>query len=316
MYSIGFIMIVAQDLFKKFASRPAINGVSFHVPAGSICGFLGPNGAGKSTSMRMLAGALAPDGGSVIIDGANVWTQPRVARARVGWLPERAPVQLDASVEEFIQWSARMKGVEKKFAAEFAEHAMGQCGLLHARARVCGELSRGFRQRVGLAAALSSRPKVLLLDEPTAGLDPAQVLAFRELLQSLKGSVTVLLCTHVLAEVEATCDQLIVLDRGRVIATGSPHEVRLKLGVAATLEIEVNDPARAEVAIAEAGLHLQSRRLLDAPWHAMTATGNVTLATRSVLSQSLARDGVAVRRMDVQAGALEEAFRQLALEAS
>ncbi|MBV5344713.1 MAG: ABC transporter ATP-binding protein [Rhodoferax sp.] len=283
-------MIVAQDLFKKFATRAAVDGVSFHVPAGAICGFLGPNGAGKSTSMRMLAGALAPDGGSVMIDGANVWTQPREARARMGWLPERAPVQLDARVEEFVQW--------------------------HARTRLCGELSRGFRQRVGLAAALASRPKVLLLDEPTAGLDPAQVLAFRELLQSLKGDVTVLLSTHVLAEVEATCDRLIVLDRGRVIATGSPHEVRLKLGVATTLEIEVNDPARAEVAIAEAGLHLQSRRLLDAPWHAMTATGDVTLAARSVLSQCLARDGVAVRRMDVQAGALEEAFRQLALEAS
>jgi ABC-2 type transport system ATP-binding protein len=309
-------MIVAQDLSKKFATRAAVDGVSFHVSAGAICGFLGPNGAGKSTSMRMLAGALAPDGGSVMIDGANVWTQPREARARMGWLPERAPVQLDASVEEFVQWSARMKGVEKKSVAQFATHAMGQCGLLDARTRLCGELSRGFRQRVGLAAALASRPKVLLLDEPTAGLDPAQVLAFRELLQSLKGDVTVLLSTHVLAEVEATCDRLIVLDRGRVIATGSPHEVRLKLGVATTLEIEVNDPARAEVAITEAGLHLQSRRLLDAPWHAMTATGDVTLAARSVLSQCLARDGVAVRRMDVQAGALEEAFRQLALEAS
>ena len=309
-------MIVAQDLSKKFATRAAVDGVSFYVPAGAICGFLGPNGAGKSTSMRMLAGALAPDGGSVMIDGANVWTQPREARARMGWLPERAPVQLDASVEEFVQWSARMKGVEKKSVAQFATHAMGQCGLLDARTRLCGELSRGFRQRVGLAAALASRPKVLLLDEPTAGLDPAQVLAFRELLQSLKGDVTVLLSTHVLAEVEATCDRLIVLDRGRVIATGSPQEVRLKLGVATTLEIEVNDPARAEVAITEAGLHLQSRRLLDAPWHAMTATGDVTLAARSVLSQCLARDGVAVRRMDVQAGALEEAFRQLALEAS
>ena len=309
-------MIVAQDLFKKFATRTAVDGVSFHVPAGAICGFLGPNGAGKSTSMRMLAGALAPDGGSIEIDGANVWTQPREARARMGWLPERAPVQLDASVEEVVQWSARMKGVEKKSVTLFARHAMDQCGLLDARARLCGELSRGFRQRVGLAAALASRPKVLLLDEPTAGLDPAQVLAFRKLLQSLKGDVTVLLSTHVLAEVEATCDRLIVLDRGRVIATGSPHEVRLKLGVATTLEIEVNDPARAEVAIAEAGLYLQSRRLLDAPWHAMTATGDVTLAARSVLSQCLARDGVAVRRMDVQAGALEEAFRQLAMEAS
>ena len=142
-----------------------------------------------------VAGGLAPDGGSVIIDGANVGTQPRVARARVGWLPERAPVQLDASVEEFIQWSARMKGVEKKFAAEFAEHAMGQCGLLDARARVCGELSRGFRQRVGLAAALSSRPKVLLLDEPTAGLDSPQGLCFPELIQLLQGSRAVLLCT-------------------------------------------------------------------------------------------------------------------------
>ncbi len=307
-------MIVAQDLIKKFATRVAVGGVSFHVPAGCICGFLGPNGAGKSTSMRMLAGALAPDSGRILIDGANVWTQPSLARAQVGWLPERAPVQLDASVEEFIQWSASMKGVDAHCVRQFAAHALSQCGLLNVRTRLCGELSRGFRQRVGLAAALASRPKVLLLDEPTAGLDPAQVLSFRELLQSLKGSVTVLLSTHVLAEVEATCDRLIVLDRGRVIATGTPHEVRLKLGVAAKLEMEVNDPARAQVAIQEAGLIAHSQRLLDEPWHAITATGNVTLAARNIVSQCLARDGVAVRRMDVQTGALEEAFRQLALE--
>ncbi len=309
-------MIVAQDLIKKFAKRAAVNGVSFHVPAGSICGFLGPNGAGKSTSMRMIAGALAPDQGRVLIDGADVWSRSRDARAQVGWLPEQAPLQLDACVDEFIQWSARMKGVEKNSAAQLAHDAMRLCSLLDVRRRLCGELSRGFRQRVGLAAALSSRPKVLLLDEPTAGLDPAQVLAFRELLRSLKGHVTVLLSTHVLAEVEATCDQLIVLDRGRVIAMGAPQEVRLKLGVAAKLEIEVNDPARAEVAIEEAGLRLESRRPLDGAWHAMTATGDVTLAARSKLSQSLARDGVAVRRMDVESGALEEAFRRLAQEAS
>ena len=266
--------------------------------------------------MRMIAGALAPDHGRILIDGADVWTESRSTRADIGWLPEQAPVQLDACVEEFIQWSARMKGVKKNSAAQLAHDAMRLCSLLDVRQRLCGELSRGFRQRVGLAAALSSRPKVLLLDEPTAGLDPAQVLAFRELLHSLKGHVTVLLSTHVLAEVEATCDQLIVLDRGRVIAMGAPQEVRLKLGVAAKLEIEVNDPARAEVAIEEAGLRLESRRPLDGAWHAMTATGDVTLAARSKLSQSLARDGVAVRRMDVESGALEEAFRRLAQEAS
>ncbi|MCE9620406.1 MAG: ABC transporter ATP-binding protein [Planctomycetes bacterium] len=309
-------MIVAQDLAKNFASRIAVDGVSFYVPAGAICGFLGPNGAGKSTSMRMIAGALAPDRGQVLVDGADVWSQPREARSRMGWLPERAPVHPDASVDEFIQWSAQMKGIEHRQAPKSAEEAMQRCGLLEVRHRLCGELSRGFRQRVGLAAALASRPKVLLLDEPTAGLDPAQVMAFREMLQSLRGSVTVLLSTHVLAEVEATCDRLIVLDRGRVVAMGEPDEVRRKLGVAARLQIEVDDPVRAEVAVAEAGLRLEMQRPLDGAWHAMTASGDVTLEARSTLSRSLARDGVAVRRMDVEAGPLEDAFKRLALEAS
>ena len=164
-------MIVAQDLIKKFAKRTAVDRVSFRVPAGAICGFLGPNGAGKSTSMRMIAGALAPDHGRILIDGADVWTESRSTRADIGWLPEQAPVQLDACVEEFIQWSARMKGVKKNSAAQLAHDAMRLCSLLDVRQRLCGELSRGFRQRVGLAAALSSRPKVLLLDEPISNLD-------------------------------------------------------------------------------------------------------------------------------------------------
>jgi ABC-2 type transport system ATP-binding protein len=307
-------MIVAEDLAKNFARRTAVDGVSFAVPNGSICGFLGPNGAGKSTSMRMLAGALAPDRGRITMHGLDMWQRPVEARRRVGWLPERAPMHLDASVEEFVRWSARMKGCDRAEAAAMTEQALRRCGLIDARRRLCGELSRGFRQRVGLAAAIAARPSILLLDEPTAGLDPAQVLAFRELLLSLKGEVTTLLSTHVLAEVESTCDRLIVLDRGRVIAMGEPEAVRRALGVSARLHIEVDDPVRAEVAVAEAGLRVESRAALDAPWHAMTACGDVTLAARSILSQRLARDGVAVRRMDTESGPLEEAFRQLGRE--
>ena len=178
--------------------------------------------------MRMLAGALAPDGGSVMIDGANVWTQPSVARARMGWLPERAPVQLDASVEEFIQWSARMKGVDAKSVENFAQHAMGQCGLLDARARVCGELSRGFRQRVGLAAALASRPKVLLLDEPAAGLNPQEKLALAESIRQIRDrfQVAVLLIEHDMPLVMKICERITVLEYGITISEGTPAEVQ------------------------------------------------------------------------------------------
>ena len=308
-------MLQAEGLVKRFGSRNAVNGVNLAVGAGAICGFLGPNGAGKSTTLRMVVGVLAPDAGRVCVDGLDVWNNPERARRGIGWLPERAPVPADATVEEFIAWSAGLHGVATPALRAAVDGAISRCDLGEVRRRPCGALSRGFRQRACLAAALAHEPRLLVLDEPTAGLDPAQVLAFRNLLQRLKGSVTVLLSTHVLAEVEVACDALVVLDRGRVVATGSPLEVRHQLGVSPRLELEVDDPVRAESALQECGLRLARRTACaDAPWTDLVAEGAVTIEVRGRVAQALARDGVAVRRLDIEHGPLEEAFRRLAEE--
>ena len=310
-------MLQAEGLVKRFGSRNAVNGVNLAVGAGAVCGFLGPNGAGKSTTLRMIVGVLAPDAGSVQVDGHDVWEAPELARRGIGWLPERAPVHPDATVEEFIAWSAGLHGVARTMVRGAVAESIDRCDLGEVRHRPCGALSRGFRQRACLAAALAHAPRLLVLDEPTAGLDPAQVLAFRNLLQRLKGSVTVLLSTHVLAEVEAVCDALVVLDRGRVVATGTPLEVRHQLGVSPRLELEVDDPVRAESALQECGLRLTRRTACsDAPWTDIVAEGAVTIEVRGRVAQALARDGVAVRRLDIEHGPLEEAFKRLAKEAA
>ena len=306
-------MLQAEGLVKRFGSRNAVNGVDLDVGTGSICGFLGPNGAGKSTTLRMVVGVLPPDAGRVRVNGLDVWRE--AGRRGIGWLPERTPLHPDATVEQSIAWSAGMHGLSGARLQRCVDDAIARCDLGEVRRRACRALSRGFRQRVGLAAALAHDPQLLVLDEPTAGLDPAQVLAFRNLLHALKGRVTVLLSTHVLAEVEAVCDRLVVLDRGRVIATGTPGEVRQALGVSARLELEVDDPVRAESALLECGLRIAQRTACaDAPWTAIVAEGAVTPEVRGRVAQGLARDGVAIRRLDLEHGPLEEAFRRLGEE--
>ncbi len=310
-------MLQAEGLVKRFGSRTAVNGVNLAVQAGSVCGFLGPNGAGKSTTLRMVTGVLAPDAGTVRVGGDDVWARPAAARVGIGWLPERVALHPASTVEEHLAWAAGLHGVPADRTRAAVDAAVARCDLGEVRRRPCRALSKGFRQRAGLAAALVHAPRLLVLDEPTAGLDPAQVLAFRELLRGLKGSVSVLLSTHVLAEVEAVCDALVVLDRGQVIATGSPLEVRRALGVSARLELEVDDPVRAESALTECGLRLASRvPCADAPWTAVVAEGAVTPEARGRVAQALARDGVAVRRLDLEHGPLEEAFKRLAEEPS
>jgi ABC-2 type transport system ATP-binding protein len=312
-------MLQADGLIKRFGGRAAVSGVSLEVAAGSVCGFLGPNGAGKSTTIRMLVGVLPPDAGSVRVAGASVWSAAEGERARrcVGWLPERAPIHADDTVEGFLKWSARLHGVPGRDVEPCVRAVMDQCQLGEVRRRLCGALSRGFRQRVGLAAAMVHKPPVLVLDEPTAGMDPAQVLQFRALLGRLRGATAVLLSTHVLAEVEAACDTLVVLDRGQVVATGTPSQVRGALGVGARLELEVDDAVRAEVAMQACGLRILSRVPCgDGTWIAMVAEGTVTPEIRGRVSQFLARDGVAVRRLDTEHGPLEEAFRRLSEESA
>jgi ABC-2 type transport system ATP-binding protein len=218
-------MIVAHDLVKRFGPVEAVSGLSLEVGAGRICGFLGPNGAGKTTTLRMLVGSLRPDEGRIEIDGLDALAAPREARRRIGYLPDGAPCHPEMRVDELLAFRWRICGREGSRRAEI-DRVVEACGLAGVRRRVVGALSRGFRQRVGLAAALLGRPSVLLLDEPTEGLDPIQVREFRVLLKSFAEERTVLLSSHLLAEVEAVCDEAVLVLDGRSVAAGSIESLR------------------------------------------------------------------------------------------
>lgn len=218
-------MILAQGLHKSFGAVRAVRGISFEIPAGQIVGLLGPNGAGKSTTIRMLCGLLPPDSGAVSIDGSDSLEQSIALRRRLGYLPENNPIYPEMRVREYLTHRARLHRVPRAKRAAAVERALETCWLRDVRDRRVGALSKGYRQRVGLGAALVHEPAVLLLDEPTSGLDPAQIIETRALLRSLAGRHTVILSSHILPEVEKTCERLIIIGRGRVLADGSPRSL-------------------------------------------------------------------------------------------
>lgn len=219
-------MIELERVSRRFGPVEAVRELSFSVPAGAICGFLGPNGAGKSTTIRMIAGAIAPDAGSIRVDGIDLSARRSEALLGLGWLPEQAPLPADLRVDEMLHLRARLYGLDRALRRESIERVVRACSLGTVRRRLCGQLSKGFRQRAGLAAAIVHAPRVLVLDEPTSGLDPGQIDEFRALLRGLRGRTTVLLSTHVLAEVEALCEHVVVIDRGGLLAEGAVSDFR------------------------------------------------------------------------------------------
>ena len=215
-------MIEVQGLTRRYGSRLAVNDVSFRVEPGQIVGFLGPNGAGKTTTLRMLTGFLAPTAGTIRIDGIDAIDRSMEARRRLGYMPEGVPLYREMRVFEYLRYRAALKGVESP--ANAVDEALERANVSDARRRIIGQLSKGYRQRVGLAD-----PTILILDEPTSGLDPNQVRQFRELVRGFAGTRTVLLSTHILSEVEAVCDRVIIIRRGEKVADLAPAEAEPSL---------------------------------------------------------------------------------------
>ncbi len=211
-------MIQVDHLVKRYGEVEAVRDISFAVQKGEIVGFLGPNGAGKSTTMRMLTGYLPLTSGSVRIAGHDVQREPREVKKRIGYMPEVPPLYLDMTVGSFLLFVARIKGVPARERRARVEQVMHQCSIADMEKRSIGKLSKGYRQRVGLAQALINDPDVLILDEPTAGLDPQQIIEIRNLVKSLAGNHTIILSTHILPEVAMTCDRAVIINRGRIVA--------------------------------------------------------------------------------------------------
>jgi len=227
-------MIEAVDLSRRYGDFTAVDGVSFAVHEGEIVGMLGPNGAGKTTALRMITGFLPPSSGRVTVAGVDLVEKPREARRELGYLPESVALYPEMRVDEYLAYRARLEGMRGPAAREAIDEAVGRCLIEEVRHQIIGTLSKGYRQRVALATAILHRPGVLVLDEPTVGLDPKQIIAIRELIRELRRERTVLLSTHILPEVELLCDRVLIIDRGRIVAHGTPQELRERsLGKAA-----------------------------------------------------------------------------------
>lgn len=219
--------IEVRHLTKHYGSAPAIKDVSFTVRPGEVVGFLGPNGAGKSTTLRILSGLLRADSGEAYVDGVSVAREPEQVKKRIGFMPENNPLPDDLRVIEYLRYRARLKGVAGRDVKARVDEVMERCDLTRrARRKLIGSLSKGFRQRVGVADAILNRPAVTIMDEPTIGLDPHQILQIRKLIDGMRGSTTVILSSHILAEVELSCDRVLIINQGRVVASGAPAELR------------------------------------------------------------------------------------------
>ena len=218
-------MLAVRQLAKRFGDVVALQDVSFEVGPGEIVGFLGPNGAGKTTTLRILSTYLTPDAGTATVGGHDSARDPMAVRRMLGYLPEHPPLYLDHTVAEYLSFCAALRGLPRRARGAAVGGVVERCGLGEVRGRLLGNLSKGFRQRVGLAQALVHGPKVLVLDEPTVGLDPQQIREIRELIRSLAGEHTVLLSTHILPEVAAVCGRVVIVHRGRVVADAAVSEL-------------------------------------------------------------------------------------------
>ena len=236
-------MIEVEGLTKRYGRTTAVDGVSFRVKRGEILGFLGPNGAGKTTTMRILTCYLPPTEGTARVAGYDVFSQPMEVKRRVGYLPETPPLYPDMSVREYLDFCSRIKGVPAKERKARVGAAIEKCRVGDVRDKLIAKLSKGYRQRVGLAQAILHNPEVLILDEPTAGLDPKQIIETRELIRSLAGDHTVILSTHILPEVSMTCGRVVIINKGRVVAEDTPDNLTRRLKGAGTIRVEARGEA-------------------------------------------------------------------------
>jgi ABC-2 type transport system ATP-binding protein len=224
-------MIEVSNLTKRYGDLVAVDGASFRVEKGQILGFLGPNGAGKTSTMRMITGFMPPTSGSVRVAGFDTVTDSMEVRRRIGYLPENPPLYLDMTVTGYLTFAARLRGMRRAAIGDALARAVSVCGLGHVQDRLVGHLSKGYRQRVGLAQALIHNPPVLVLDEPTIGLDPRQIIGIRQLIGTLKGEHTIILSTHILPEVTQVCEKVVIINEGRIAVEGLLSELTKSRGL-------------------------------------------------------------------------------------
>jgi ABC-2 type transport system ATP-binding protein len=306
-------MIHVEHLTKRYPGRTAVDDVSFSVGRGEVVGFLGPNGAGKSTTMRILTSYLPATAGRVTVAGHDVFAESLKARREIGYMPENVPLYDDFRVKEYLTFRARLKGLRGRDCRHRVGEVMDLCGLADFRKKMIGTLSKGYRQRVGLADALVHRPQLLILDEPTNGLDPNQIRQVRELIRHLGERHTILLSTHILTEVEATCRRVIIIDGGKIKASDTPEALQQRLRTAGAIEFEARAGAE-EVAAAVRALP-QVRRVLaddlDDGWRRFTVRVDTGADPREEIAALIGAHGWPLREFIRRQASLEDVFVEL-----
>ncbi len=306
-------MIEVENLTKRYGPTLAVSNVSFNVQEGEILGFLGPNGAGKTTTMRIITGFLSASEGRVRVSGFDVADEPLEAKKRIGYLPEIPPVYPDMTVNEYLAFVGRIKGVARGDLKKRIGEVSEKCAVTDVAKRQIGKLSKGYRQRVGLAQALLTNPDVLILDEPTAGLDPKQIIETRELIKGLAGQHTVILSTHILPEVSKTCQRVVVINQGKVVAQGAPDELTARLQGYETVLLSAQGPAPEIMSKLQSvpGVNLVEPR--DAAQSRVTLEVHVEKGSdvRAELARAVVESGWGLYELTTSGMSLEDIFLKL-----
>jgi ABC-2 type transport system ATP-binding protein len=306
-------MIKVEGVSKRYGSTRAVRNISFEVEPGEIVGFLGPNGAGKTTTMRILTGFLPPTEGKATVAGYDIAEQPLEVKRRIGYLPENPPLYPEMDVEGYLAFVARLKGIPKGQIQDRLEAVLERVSIEHVRSKLIGKLSKGYRQRVGLAQALIHSPDVLILDEPTVGLDPKQIIEVRELIKSLAGEHTIILSTHILSEVASTCNRIIIINEGEIEASDTPANLTARMQGGESTQLEIDGPAE-EVShtLAELPAVEKVTRRADASGHPVfTVDARGGAAIRAELARAVVNAGWGLHGMRAVGMSLEDIFLKL-----
>ena len=307
-------MIQVENLVKRYGGHVAVDGMSFTVEEGKIYGFLGPNGAGKTTTMNVMTGYIAADGGTVTIDGHDILKEPLAAKACIGYLPEIPPLYPDMTVQEFLLFVAELKKVPKTERKKQVAALEERLSLSEMSKRLIKNLSKGYRQRVGLAQALVGNPKVLILDEPMVGLDPKQIIEMRDLIKGLAGEHTVILSSHILSEISAVCDHILIISKGKLAASGSPEELQKMMQGTAELAVTVIGEQEQAQAVLD-----QIEEIEQYTFEESSEEGSILIHIetkddtdiRKSLSVALAGAGMPILSMNRSEKSLEDIFLEL-----
>ena len=309
--------IAVRNLVKMYGDTAAIDDISFDVKTGEILGFLGPNGAGKTTTMKIITCYMPPSSGSVEVDGMDTAEQSLEVRKKIGYLPEMNPLYLDMNVIDYLEYSAQLHGIRGAAVQHRIKEMVHACGLEDVRHKDIGEMSKGYRQRVGLAQSMIHDPEVLILDEPTSGLDPNQIAEIRALIKQLGRAKTVILSTHILSEVQATCDRVLIIHEGKIVANGSPAQLQQEFQGADTITMEIKTAAadpqaeivpRLKTVAYVSGVTLLSHIEGRSTFEVHADKGN---DIREALFRTAVSEGWIVLEMHRRVTTLEEVFHQL-----